>query len=138
MSRFFIVNTVSWRGGQEPPAGELTDSDRRGQCTGCAWLFSAAPGVDDAEAALRAAVIDYFGSAVGRRLRQTEGLTPLTWEEAIPWVPDELWRRHGLTALRHPEVERLLLDEEEDLGEELPAEGLAARPRGVDTPLPSH
>ena len=137
MSRFFIVNTVSWGGAREPGERELTYGARSGQCTGCAWLFTASPGVDDVEAALREAVLEHFGSAAGRRLRETEALTPLTWEEAIPWVPDEVWRRHGLTALRHPEVERVLLDEEEDLAEELgSAVPLAKRP-GVEAPLPT-
>jgi hypothetical protein len=137
MSRFFIVNTVAWGGARNAREHELTYGDRAGQCTGCAWLFTASAGVDDVEAALREAVLDHFASGAGRRLRETEALTPLTWEEAIPWVPDEVWRRHGLTALRHPEVERVLLDEEEDLAEELePAAPLADTPR-VEAPLPT-
>jgi hypothetical protein len=52
-------------------------------------------------------------------------------------VPDEVWQRHGLTALRHPEVERVLLDEDEDLAEELePAPPRADRPR-MEVPLPT-
>lgn len=138
MSRFFIVNTVAWGGAREPRASELTYGDRSGQCTDCAWLFIASPGVDDVEAALREAVLEHFGSATGRRLRETEALTPLTWEEAIPWVPDEVWQRHGLTALRHPEVERVLLDQEEDLADELGPAAMppAPQPR-VEAPLPT-
>ena len=136
MSRFFIVNTVSWRGARDPREHELTYGDRSGQCTGCAWLFTASSAVDDVEAALRAAVLEHFGSAAGRTLREREALTPFTWGEAIPWVPDEVWKRHGLTALRHPDVERILLDEEEDLAEELePAPPLAYEP-GVGAPPP--
>lgn len=121
MAKFFIVSTAcravdSRRGLADSDAGERADS-----VAACTWLFSADPGVDDPETAIRTAVVSYFDSAEGQRVRTGEGLSFLGWEEAIPWVPDEIWLRHGLTAIRHPDVERLVLDSEEDLSEEISA-----------------
>lgn len=113
MSRFFIVNTVESL--RSEPLEDLTGAPIEGQCTGCAWLFRAEPRIDDPEQALRRAVTAHFGSARGRGVLEGEGLSTLRWEDAIPWVPDEVWAEHGLSILGHPDVERLLLDAREDL-----------------------
>ena len=113
MSRFFIVNTVESLRSETPE--DLTGAPVEGQCTGCAWLFRAEPRIDDAEEALRGAVYAFFGTAEGRAVLEGEGLSALRWEDAIPWVPDEVWAEHGLSILGHPDVERLLLDAGEDL-----------------------
>jgi hypothetical protein len=136
MSRFFIVNTVDWAAsaGDGP---ELTRRAPQGQCTGCAWLFRAAPEIDDVESALRAAVTEFFAGAEGGRIREREEMAELRWEEAIPWVPDEAWAAHGLTVLRHPEVERLLLDREEDLLEEVQDRGAGRAEARAEVPLPT-
>jgi hypothetical protein len=121
MSRFFIVGTAGSTVGRTATFTNSTCGEGAAQSAGCAWLFSAEAVVDDAEAALRDAVMAFFGSDEGRRVREGEELVSLSWEEAIPWVPDRVWREHGLTAIRHPEVERILLDRDEDLAEELAA-----------------
>lgn len=132
MSRFIIVTTP---GTAAPPSVAFAEpSDRRPpEATGCAWLFSAAAGVDDPEAAMRAAVAEFFCSPEGDQVRQGERLDRLGWCDAIPWIPDETWQHHGLTVFRHPDVERILLDDDEDLAEDLPpasrGESTAARRR---------
>ena len=137
MSRFFIVNTVDWS--RVPDGGQdLTGASPEGQCTGCAWLFRAGPEVDDLESALRAAVSELFSGPEGRRIRGGEELETLRWEEAIPWIPDEAWSAQGLTILRHPEVERLLLDREEDLLEdEREGSSTARAMEREEVPLPT-
>ena len=121
MSRFFIVNTVASPRDADGTE-DLTGAPLEGQCTGCAWLFRAEARIDDPEAALRGAVTAYFGSPRGRGIIEGERLSSLRWEDAIPWVPDEVWEEHGLAILGHPEVERLLVDAGEDLLEELRVE----------------
>lgn len=123
MGRFVIVGTADSGGsGTDPFASRAGEPER----VGCAWLFEATARVEDVERALRAAIAEYFRSGEGARVRRGEGLERIGWCDAIPWIPDELWERHGLRVFRHPDVERILLDEEEDLGEELPPAGATA------------
>jgi hypothetical protein len=123
MSRYVIVTLP----GAPPAAADSFAGYVRVEAApagaGCAWLFAAAAEVEDPETALRRAVTEFFRSPQGERIRRGEELTKLGWCDAIPWVPDETWARHGLTAFRHPEVERILLDEQEDLAEEDPVAG---------------
>lgn len=117
--RFLILNSVDRDACRGLVGGELREEEAVRRIQGCAWLFRASARVDDPEEALREAVRDYFSSEEGRRVLEGEELRPLTWEAAIPWVPDEVWARHGLEAFRHPEVQRVVLDGSEDLAEEL-------------------
>lgn len=121
MAKFFIVSTACRAVDSHGGVADSDSGERAASVGGCSWLFSADPAVDDPETAIRTAVVSYFDSAEGQRVRTREGLSFLGWEEAIPWVPDETWLRHGLTAIRHPDVERLVLDTEEDLSEEISA-----------------
>lgn len=128
MSRFVIV---SLPGQPTRSSGQFdgpADRDTGGVETDCAWLFSASPEVEDAEEALRTAIAEFFGSAAGREASEAESGGPLGWCEAIRWIPDEVWGRHGLTVFRHPDVERILLDRDENLVEEstLPKPGSPA------------
>ena len=119
MSRFIIVSAP---GVAPTPARHPADRFADGSASleaGCAWLFSAAARVDDPEEAVRAAVREYFATAEGAQVRESEGMERLSWCEAIRWVPDDVWERHGLDIFRHPDVERIILDEEEDLAEEV-------------------
>lgn len=120
--RFLILNTVDWEACRGLADGKLREDVAARRIQGCTWLFRAGARVDDPEEALRDAVRDFFSSEEGLRVLQGEDLRPLSWEAAIPWVPDEVWERHGLEAIRHPEVERVVLDGNEDL-----AEGLTRR-----------
>jgi hypothetical protein len=132
MSRYVIVSMPSARSDARSgfhdmarPADDVVDG-------GCAWLFRAEPGVDDPEEALRASVREFFESSEGRRVLQQEGMDRIEWCEAIAWIPDAVWERHGLALFRHPEVERIIVDAEEDLAEEL--RGGAT---GAGRPLPA-
>jgi hypothetical protein len=136
MSRFIIV---SMPGAAIPGPGrfaEIDQADAGVPRAGCAWLFSAVAGVDDAEGALRAAVGEFFATEEGQAVREGEGLATMGWCDALPWVPDEIWQRHGLTVFRHPDVERIILDEEEDLAEEL-FEALPIRSSALASAVPS-
>jgi hypothetical protein len=119
MSRFVIVTVAS----ASAPLSRLeviaNVTDAADVETGCAWLFSADARVDDPEDAMRAAVSEYFTTVGGRRVRESEGMDRVGWCEAILWVPEEIWQRHGLTVFRHPDVERIILNDQEDLAEEL-------------------
>lgn len=118
MSRFVIVNVPPVQAavisGPAPDASQQDALDG-----GCAWLIRVSPGVDDVEEALRAAVREYFASEEGRRVREAEGMEQVRWCDALSWIPDELWQAHGITVFHHPEAERIILDGEEDLAEEL-------------------
>jgi hypothetical protein len=134
MSRFIIVSVP---GAAASPSRHYADSvtdDSAEVEAGCAWLFSAAPRVDDPEEAVRAAVREYFASAEGTRVREGEGMERVGWCEAIRWVPDATWERHGLTVFRHPDVERIILHDEEDLAEELTGSGGRGSPQLVARP----
>lgn len=135
MSRFVIVSMPARSGESPDQFAEITRGEVSAATTGCAWLFSATPRVDDPESALRTAVQEYFSSAEGRRVRDSEQLEHLGWCDAIPWIPDDVWERHGLTVFRHPDVERILLDEEEDLAEELSGAGRIGQ---TPVPTPQH
>ena len=115
MSRYVIVSVPP---APAPPAVGL---DRLPPVpeAGCTWLISAEQRVDDAEEALRAAVREFVTSEAGQRVRQGEGSEMFGWCDALAWIPDEVWEAHGLSVFRHPDVERIILDAEEDLAEEL-------------------
>lgn len=135
MSRFVIVSMPAERGSARSGFRGLAPSVGAALDGGCAWLFRAAATVDDPEEALRAGVREFFASSEGRRVRQREEMERIEWCEVIAWVPDAVWERHGLTLFRHPEVERIILDAEEDLAEELGEDGFApGAPVPVITP----
>ena len=115
MGRFAILNTVDWEGCRSLAAGELTEIEVMKRLNGCAWLFRVHDGVESIEEAARDAVAAFFTSDEGRQIRAREEIARLTWEEAVVWLPDEIWLRHGLEPIRHPEVERVLLQAHEDL-----------------------
>lgn len=117
--RFLIVNTVDWDACRGLSEGTLRDDEAVRRIQGCTWLFRASAAVDDPEEALRDAVRAFFSSEEGRRVLKGEDLPRLEWEAAIPWVPDEVWARFGLEAIRHPDVQRVVLDGSEDLTESL-------------------
>lgn len=124
MSRFAILNTTP----HPPPAARTPRAGEAEPC-GCVWLFRVEPRVDDVREAARDAVLAFFTTEAGRRVREGEQLASLRWEDAVGWVPDEVWARHGLEPLRHPDVERVMLDGEEDLAPEIDAT-LPRVPRG--------
>lgn len=126
MSRYAILNMVDAEGCRALASGKLTEEDALSRLTGCVWLFRVSAEVDDVEMAARDAVREYFSSEEGRRTLQDEDLTSLTWAAAISWVPDEVWARFGLEPIGHPDVERVLLDSEEDLRGELDPPTLSA------------
>lgn len=130
--RFLIVNTVDWDACRGLTDGTLREEEAVRRVQGCTWLFRASAAVDDPEEAMRDAVREFFASEEGRRVLKGEDLARLDWEAAIPWVPDEVWDRFGLEAIRHPEVQRVILDGSEDL-----AESLRQEVSGSSTP-PSH
>lgn len=117
MARFAILNTVDWTACRDLACGHTTEEKAMHRLTGCVWLFRVEARVESVAEAARDAVREHFSSAEGRRHLGTE--EELGWEEAMRWVPDPVWARHGLEPLRHPEVERVLLDGEEDLRGEL-------------------
>jgi hypothetical protein len=119
MARYAILNSLDWSACGELAAGRVSEAEAASRLSGCTWLFRVEPRVGDVEEAARDAVQDFYRSAEGRRARQDEGSERLGWEEALAWVPDEVWARHGLEPVRHPEVERVLVDAAEDLGAEL-------------------
>ena len=120
MARFVIINTlVSTVRESRLFSDVVARGERRDVPVDCAWLVEAVAAVDDPESAMRAAIAEFFSGEEGARVRAGEGLDRLRWCDAIPWIPDEVWERHGLTVFRYPEVERILLDSEEDLAEEL-------------------
>lgn len=119
MSKFIIVSVPGSGAPESTLFANPIQDDSEQPDAGCAWLFSAAPRVDDPEEAVRAAVREYFATPEGERVRAGEGRERWGWCEAIGWVPDGIWERHGLSIFRHPDVERIILDEEEDLAEEL-------------------
>lgn len=114
MSRFIIVSLPVEARRLPGRFDSLADWESEPVDAGCAWLFSAGAEVEDAEEALRRAVTEFFGSEDGQAVAEGESAARLGWCEAIPWIPDEVWERHGLTVFRHPDVERILLDAEED------------------------
>lgn len=121
MARYAILNTVEWESCRALASGELSDEEVMERLSGCAWLFRIEDGVDDVGEAARRAVREHFSSAEGRRalaLEEEEG-AQLRWETAMRWLPDESWQRHGLVPIRHPDVERVILDAGEELGAEL-------------------
>ncbi|MBA4159055.1 MAG: hypothetical protein H0X65_16490 [Gemmatimonadetes bacterium] len=115
MARYAIFNTVDWDGCRSLAAGAMNEEEVMERLTGCAWLFRIRDGLDNAEEAAREAVSDFFASAEGGRIRERERMQRLTWEEVMAWVPEETWKRHGLEPIRHPEVERVLLQAGEEL-----------------------
>ena len=122
MARLVIINTHGSAAREPQLFSDFLPRDEGRQAPiDCAWLFEAAASVDDPESTMRAAVAEFFSGEEGSRVRAREGLVHLRWCDVIPWIPDEIWERHGLTVFRHPDVERILLDSEEDLAEDLPA-----------------
>lgn len=119
MARFAILNTVDWEGCRALAGGERSEEEVMQSLTGCAWLFRVRDGVGELEETVRQAVREYFASAEGRRVIECESLDPLTWTEAIAWMPDEAWERHDLELLRHPDVERVIVSAQENLQEEI-------------------
>ncbi len=115
--RFAILNTIEWGNCRAVAAGQLSEEEAMESLTGCAWLFRVEAEVESVEEAAREAVRAYFSSEEGRRVIEREELAALTWEEAILWLPDEIWKRHGLEPIRHPDIERVILDADEDLRE---------------------
>jgi hypothetical protein len=115
MARYAILNTVDWQGCQALSAGQVPEEQVMERLSGCAWLFRVRDGVECVEDAARAAVGSFFASEEGRRVAQDEGFEQLKWEDAISWVSDEAWAEFGLERIRHPDVERVLLDAAEDL-----------------------
>lgn len=113
--RYVILNTVDWAACREVAGGRVPEDEAMRRLSGCAWLFRVEARVDDAAEAARDAVRDYFRSDPGRQARRSEGDEPLTWERAMSWVPDEIWARYGLEAIRHPDVERVVLNGSEEL-----------------------
>lgn len=118
--RYVILNTVDWAACREVSGGRVPEHEAMRRLSGCAWLFRVEAHVDDAEEAARDAVRDFFRSEAGSRARRSEGEDPMTWERAMSWIPDETWARYGLAAIRHPDVERVVLDGSEvlDAGED--------------------
>lgn len=115
MSRFAILNTVDWDACAGIGTAGLGERELVDRLSGCAWLFRVEAEVEDVAQAAREAVQEYFASEEGRRILRSEEITVLGWEDAIQWVSDESWASHGLELLRHPEVERVLVDADEDL-----------------------
>ncbi len=113
--RFAILNTIEWGNCRAVAAGQLSEEEAMESLTGCAWLFRVEAEVENVEEAARDAVKTYFASQEGLQVIEREGIEALTWEEAILWVPDEIWKRHGLEPIRHPDVERVILDADEDV-----------------------
>ena len=113
--KFVIVNTIDQEACRSLAAGEIREHEAARRLSGCCWLVRASAEVDDPEEALRDAVHDYFSSEQGQEVLRREEIRPVTWEAAIPWIPDESWSRFGLEVIRHPDVERIVLDASEDL-----------------------
>jgi hypothetical protein len=116
MARYAILNTVDWQGCRSLASGEVAEEEVMQRLTGCAWLFRVSDGVDSVEDAARAAVRSFFSSTEGRNVARREEVRALSWAEAMAWVTDEVWERHGLEPICHPEFERVILDAAEDLG----------------------
>ncbi|CAN5695051.1 hypothetical protein BH23GEM7_BH23GEM7_25940 [soil metagenome] len=130
MARYAILNTVEWEGCRALAAGQLREEEVMQRLSGCAWLFRVEDGTGEVEEAARSAVREFFSGEEGRHLLEREQLEALTWAEAILWMPDEVWKRHGLQPIRHPDVERIILDADEDLAagaEEAVGENLPGR-----------
>lgn len=117
--KFVIVNTIDREACQGLAAGKLQEQEAVRRLSGCCWLIRASADVDDCEEALRDAIHDYLSSDAGRALLREEEIRSVTWAAVIPWVPDETWARFGLEVIRHPDVERVVLDASEDLAESL-------------------
>ena len=66
------------------------------------WFF-AFQGEGDPEVAIRAAIADFFEHPTEDCAEAFIGHYP-NWGDAIEWVPDEAWARHGLRRLRTPIV----------------------------------
>ncbi|HEX6926850.1 MAG TPA: hypothetical protein VF167_15615 [Longimicrobiaceae bacterium] len=123
MARYVIVTLPGQPRSRRPPfeISLATEEDRADP--GCAWLFRASAEVADAEEALKSAVREFMLSPEGEAALGGESDDWLDWCEALGWVPDEIWERHGLRVFRHPDVERILLDPEEDVAEALSLPG---------------
>jgi len=115
MARFAILNTIDWDGCRGLAAGEAVEEQVMERLTGCAWLFQMADGVESVEDAARTAVERFLTCDEGRRVLASEEVDDLAWEDAMAWVPDEMWAEVGLTPIRHPDVERVVLDAGERL-----------------------
>jgi hypothetical protein len=115
MARFAILNTVDWDGCRDLAAGGVTEDQVMVRLTGCAWLFRLDDGVESVEDSARAAVERFLASDEGRRVLASEEMDDLAWEDAVAWVPDEMWAEFGLAPVRHPDVERVVLDAGERL-----------------------
>lgn len=120
MSRFAIFNTVDWDACTGMGNSALSERELVDRLSGCAWLFRVEPEVEDVAQAVREAAREFFATDDGLRVLRSEDITSLRWEDAIPWVSDEAWGRHGLELLRHPEVERVMVDADENLIAPLP------------------
>jgi hypothetical protein len=128
MARYAILNTVDWEGCRSLSAGRLSEEQVMERLSGCAWLFRVRDGVDSVEDAARDAVRRFFSSEEGMRIARDETLERLSWEDAMAWVADEVWASVGLERIRHPDVERVILDSAEDLLPDAVAKGSGRRP----------
>jgi hypothetical protein len=115
MARFAILNTVDWDACAGIGTRGLGRRELVDRLSGCAWLFSVEAEVEDVAEAAREAVQEFFSTDEGRKILRSEEITRLGWEEAIPWVSDEVWASRGLELLRHPDVQRVVVDADEEL-----------------------
>jgi hypothetical protein len=116
MARYAILNTIDWDGCRRLADGALEEEEVMQRLTGCAWLFRVDDGVESVEEAARAVVSDFLASEGGRRVLASEETEFLSWEDAIGWISDEQWAAAGLEPIRHPDVERVVVDAGERLG----------------------
>jgi hypothetical protein len=117
--RFVILSTLDWSACRDLAAGRMSEEEAGRRMTGCCWLLRAEASVDDPEEALREAAREFFASEEGRTVLDREEEGSPSWEAALRWIPDETWSRFGLEVVRHPDVQRVVLDRGENLAEPL-------------------
>ena len=81
-------------------------------------LFFVSQQVEDVEAALRAAVEEFLTTPEGREAVE-DTHHDFNWGDAIVYVPDEIWGKHGLKLLGEPNYETVFVDQDERLCPEL-------------------
>jgi hypothetical protein len=117
MARYAILNTVDWEGCRSLGQGEVTDEQVMENLTGCVWLFRVDDGVESVEEAAREAAQAFLASEAGRTLLGREEVSHPSWTDVVRWLSDAEWARVGMQPIRHPDVERVILDAAEVLAD---------------------